>query len=105
MSKIIYKYPVTSGKCVIRMPYRAQVLTIDYDPNSVLCLWAIHDPDDEKDRWVEHEVLVLPTGMQTDEPLAVLGEDSTDAFSYMKTIITDAFVWHIFTRLVYHTDT
>lgn len=99
MAKVIYKYPLFGYKSVVRMPYRADVLSIDYDPNYDLCLWALHDLEDEKGREVEYEVLVLPTGMPTDEPLWGLGECPEDGFGYFKTIVIRDFVWHVFLRM------
>ena len=101
MSKVIYKYVVNSQQKVITIPFRAQVLTVDYDGNNDLCLWAMHELEDEKDRFVKYEVLVLGTGEQTDEPMNEF-DDGSDRFGYMKTIVTESgFVWHIFIRQVY----
>ena len=100
MSKIIYKYPLDWGYItVVRLPFRSQVLSIDYDPNVTMCLWAIHDTEDEKDRWVEYEVMVLPTGSPCNEPLEVLGETPENGFTYFKTIVIREYVWHIFMRM------
>lgn len=99
MAKVIYKYPIDGFKSVVRLPYRSEVLSIDMDPNHVLSMWAVHDPDDEKGREVEYEVLVVPTGMPTDEPLWVLGECPEHGFGFFKTIVTNGFVWHIFLRM------
>lgn len=98
MSKVIYKYPIDGFKWVVRLPYRSEVLSIDMDPNLVLSMWAVHDPDDEQGREVEYEVLVVPTGMPTDEPLSVLGEHPIDGFAFFKTVVANRFVWHVFLR-------
>jgi hypothetical protein len=99
MSKVIYKYRLFGHKTVVRLPYRSDVLSIDIDPQNYLCMWAIHDLDDEKGREVEYEVLVQPTGVPTDEPLWVLGECPEDGFGFFKTIVIKEYVWHIFLRM------
>lgn len=101
MSKVIYKYVINSQQKVMKIPYRAQVLTVDYDGNNDLCLWAMHELEDEKDRFVEYEVLVLGTGEETDKHMIAFDSED-DGFDYMKTFITKlGLVWHVFIRQVF----
>ena len=43
--KFIYKYPITNmpGNNIIQIPEDRQILKLDYDPNGILCIWALVD--------------------------------------------------------------
>lgn len=94
--KIIYKYPITSDRCVLTVPYRCHVLSIQYDPNGELCVWILHDI--EPDRFKKYEVMVVGTGQEIDEPLIEMSTYDDNSFNYVQTVVQGPFVWHVFLR-------
>ena len=95
--KVIYKYPLPNHQCILTVPYRCCVLSIQFDPPGQLCMWALHDI--EPDRFMKYEFLVLGTGWETDEPLADMPtDDNRNPFLYRQTVVQEGFVWHVFMR-------
>lgn len=99
--KIIYKYPLTSNNCILEVPFRCHVLSIQFDSTGELCMWALHEIADQL--VVKYQLLVLATGQGTDEPLAeMLTHDdlspSANPYYYHQTVVNQNGVWHVFMR-------
>lgn len=84
--KVIYKYPVHApGHNKIQMPKGYMILKLGYDPNNILCIWALVNTDNEKE-----DVFISMVG--TGWPLDF---DSVKA-QYLDTINDGPYVWHGF---------
>ena len=101
MSKVIHKYPIYDKQTIIKMPFPAQILSVNYDPTGDLYVWAVHDNDYPKGDFVKYEFLMIGTGELTDEPLNVLNDQPDRGYDYYTTLVSKAFVWHIFMRMRY----
>jgi hypothetical protein len=84
--KTIYKYPlenIPSGN-IITMPADYELLTVDYDPNGEICLWAIVNTEVEN---TEVCIAILGTGWPMLEDIK---------HKYINTFKQGPYVWHAF---------
>lgn len=79
--KKIYKYPLTSQDCTLKLPKEAEILTVKLQ-NETPTLWALVDPTSELE---ERHICIVGTGW-----------DVEDSMKYITTYIDGYFVWHIF---------
>ena len=56
--KTIYKYPLIPGTNIIKMPYEANILSIQ-EQNGVVCMWVLVETDYSD---VDYEVSIYGTG-------------------------------------------
>lgn len=86
---VIWKYPLAmADQQVVAMPFNADILTVQ-DQHDGLQLWAIVDPDAEREtRTIE----IIGTG----NPMPELGDDL--ARTHIATVQTrgGSLVWHVF---------
>jgi hypothetical protein len=95
--KVIYKYPLPSHRCILTVPWRCRILSIQSDLSGELYMWALHDPEPEC--FKKYEIMVLGTGQETDEPLIEMPKAGDhNPFGYIQTVIQGALVWHVFLR-------
>ena len=86
--KTIYKYPIKNypGTSIININKEHQILKLGYDPNGILCVWAIVNPDSEK---VEITIDLIGTGWPLEDNFFI------ESF-YIDTINDGPYVWHAF---------
>ena len=81
----IHKYPLVGweeSEISIPMPEWSDILEVGFDPQGVLCIWALVYPDDEK---FLRTFRVYGTGF------TVFGE-----VIHLSTVTDRQFVWHVF---------
>lgn len=84
--KTIYKYDLDiRNRQIIDLPLDAEIIKIGFDPNKLLCIWAI--VDSEAKTFLETVFYIFGTGHEVYEELKYLG-----------TVNQDRFVWHVFTE-------
>lgn len=83
----IYKYPIKNmpGHNTLSLPKGYQILKLGYDPNKILCLWAIVETDNEKE---DLDITLVGTGW----PLDI----NPEIVTYINTINDGPYVWHAF---------
>jgi hypothetical protein len=79
--KTIFKYPVTSQDCTLKLPKGAEILTVKLH-GEFPCLWAVVNP---KEKVEERHICIVGTGWDIDEGM-----------KYIETYIDGYFVWHVF---------
>lgn len=84
----IYKYPIKNypGKCTININKAHQILKLGHDPNGILCIWAIVDPDSEM---TEITINMVGTGWPFEREFFMEN-------IYIDTINDGPYVWHAF---------
>lgn len=89
MAKTIWKFPLAVvSPYAITMPKGAEMLTVQRQGETA-CLWAIVDPDADKERRVFE---AFGTGQHMHEDMGV-------SRKYIGTFQVPPFVWHVFERL------
>ena len=88
----IYKYPITNlpGHNYIQLPKDYQILKLGYDPNGILCIWALVTPENKK---VDIDITLVGPGW----PLEI----NTEIITYIDTINDGPYVWHAFEVIMY----
>ena len=86
--KIIYKYPIKNypGTNTININKEHQILKLGYDPNNILCIWAIVDPDSEM---TSIQISMIGTGWLEQDNFFI------ENF-YIDTVNDGPYVWHAF---------
>lgn len=94
MRKQIWKFVLNrADRQTIKMPHGAHVISVQmqktgpYELHGTPCLWAIVEPNEEKE---DREFLFIGTGHDFDEE---------DASVYIGTIQDGPLVWHVFESL------
>lgn len=87
--RTIHKFPLSVlGQQEVTMPANSEMLTVGQDGTGALSLWAIVDPEAEKEK---RNILVVGTG----GPLPESSEE--EHYHYLGTAIMRAgLVWHVF---------
>ena len=90
--QVIYKYPIKMkpGHTALRLPKDYKILKLDYDPNNILCIWALVNTENEK---VDVDITLVGTGW----PIEV----NTEIATYIDTIKEGPYVWHAFEVKLY----
>jgi len=79
--KTIYKYPLISQDCTLKLPKDAEILTVKLQ-NEMPTLWALVDSEVELEA---RHICIVGTGWVVE-----------DNMKYITTYIDGYFVWHIF---------
>lgn len=79
--KNIFKYPLTSQDCTLKLPKGAEILTVKLQ-NETPTLWALVDPKAELEA---RHICIVGTGWELD-----------DNMKYIETYMEEYFVWHVF---------
>lgn len=82
----IYKYGLFDKIGVVELPSRAKILSVGYDPEGHLCLWALVNP---ANRLVRHTFHLVFTGEEFDPA----------GFAYHGTVVKSPLVHHIYSRI------
>jgi hypothetical protein len=80
--KKIFKYPLNSQDCTLKLPKGAEILTVKLQ-NETPTLWAV--VNDNTSEVEERHICIIGTGW-----------DVEDNMKYITTYIDGYFVWHIF---------
>jgi hypothetical protein len=77
----VYKYPLNSQDCTLKLPKGAEILTVKLH-GEFPSLWALVDPKAELEA---RHICIVGTGW-----------DVEDNMKYITTYIDGYFVWHVF---------
>jgi hypothetical protein len=86
--QVIYKYPIKMrpGHNYLKLNKGYKILKLDYDPNKILCIWALVDNEIEEKK--EVDITLVGTGW----PLDINPEVAT----YIDSVVDGPYVWHAF---------
>lgn len=86
--QVIYKYPIKMrpGHNYITLPEGYKILKLDYDPNRILCIWALVDNEIEEKK--EVDITLVGTGW----PLDI----NPEITAYIDSVVDGPYVWHAF---------
>lgn len=89
MPSVVFKYRLggLNEMCSIKLPREAEILSVGFDPQGDLSLWAIVDPAEEEEE--EHVFLIIGTGMGYELP-------KQEEAEFLATLVREEFVYHVF---------
>lgn len=88
---VVHKFPLDENaeRQTLTVPGLIRPLSVGEDPSGTLCLWALVNPALARKKL---EVRIVGTGNDADL--------DADLDTFLTTVVTGPFVWHVFTRSV-----
>ena len=84
----IWKFRLTGDSTSIKEKV-IKWLSAGYDPSGDICVWAIVNPEAEKKKKVEYNILQIGTGWN-------FSQNELDNMEFIGTVEEGPYIWHIF---------